>query len=96
MKPNLQPSAEALEPAFNEANCKKLGIDALHIIYPDETDERAVAIAKSVCDNCITIDACRERGKYEPHGVWAGMTATERSNLHRKIGRIHRGRRNST
>lgn len=92
MQPNFQPTAEALGPAFNEANCKKLGMDALSIMYPEEGDERAEAIARSVCNDCVAIVACTERGKFEPAGVWAGLTAKERQNTHRKIAREKRRR----
>lgn len=82
--------AEAIAPIFNESNCKKLGFEALRVMYPDPDDEQAVAIGKSVCDNCVAFDACRTRGMtvaLHDEGVYAAMTRPERERARRNINK---------
>lgn len=65
-------------------NCR--GVEP-NIMYPEPGDERGEAIAKSVCDNCVVIDLCRDQAGVHEAGVWAGQTTQERSRTQRNIRR---------
>lgn len=57
------------------------------LLYPEETDEKAVSIAKSICSNCPVKGFCLELGWSDDWGVWAGLTSVERKKL-RKVFNI--------
>lgn len=46
--------------------------------FPDESDGRAVASAKAVCEGCPVRIECLETGMEETGGIWGGMTSAER------------------
>ena len=69
-------------------------IDSAVFFHPDR--ERGSAKdhrdrrAKEVCARCPVIDACARYALevQEPHGVWGGMTVTERAALLRHANRL--------
>jgi hypothetical protein len=80
-KPHI---VEALPPEFDQGNCRELGMDALNIMYPTDGDKVGEAIAKKVCEGCVVIEPCRERGKKEPEGVWGGLAPRDRRSMKRE------------
>lgn len=58
-----------------------------NIMYPEPGDERAEAVAKSVCDGCVVIELCRETAGNHEAGVWAGLTELERTRQQRNVRR---------
>lgn len=58
---------------------------------PLPDDERAEAIAKSICADCVFIEPCKEWGmKHNDVGVFGGLTQQERLTIKRKVGRERR------
>ncbi len=49
----------------------------------DEAKARRIAKAKAICATCPVIERCREEGRREEFGVWAGLTAPERKRWRR-------------
>lgn len=91
-------SIEALNSQFSEANCRRLGIEVVKLMFPEEGDVEAESIGKSVCEGCVAFEPCDELGKtVELHndGIYAGRTRHERENRKRAVqreGRKYRGR----
>lgn len=78
-----------------QGNCRELGILAVSVMYPEEGDREAEAIAKSVCYDCPVATKCLEVAiKNKEHGVWAATTESERQTIHRKRVRNRNGKRN--
>lgn len=50
------------------------------LFFPDPThpDPASVAEAKAVCGRCPVVEQCRDAGASEAHGIWGGLTASER------------------
>ncbi len=83
-----------LPPEFDQSNCKQLGIAALDIMYPENGDRKAEAIARSVCTDCVVIEPCLDRGmKFREQGVWGATTETDRDTIRRKV--LRNARRNN-
>jgi len=78
----------------DQGNCRL--VDS-NVMYPEDNDRRAIAIAKSICENCCVIDLCRTEAlaHKERGGIWAGLTERERDRLSRNIGREHGRRKRS-
>lgn len=68
------------------AACAKPGSPNM---YPHDQDHRGIEAARAVCATCPVLTECLtaavERG--EQHGMWGGLTAGERSQLHRRAVR---------
>jgi len=60
-------------PWQDDALCAQIGGD---LWFPDKGE--SPARAKRICRDCPVRLPCEEAGRYEPHGVWAGMTYRER------------------
>lgn len=76
----------------DERNCAPVEVQ---VMYPELTDERAVAIAKSVCDNCVFIDPCREYAMAtHEQGVWGQTTERDRRSIQRERTKFHKQHRN--
>lgn len=73
----------------DQGNCREVDPNTM---YPELEDLDGIAIAKSVCSDCVVVDLCRTEAfrNKERHGVWAGMTEDERRKLGNKIGRVAR------
>ncbi|PEG59591.1 WhiB family transcriptional regulator [Mycolicibacterium boenickei] len=80
------PIPESASPDWrSRGNCR----DADPIVFYGPDRERAaarrrrVASAKAICQTCPVKRAClRQSLRFpEPHGVWGGLTADERSNM---------------
>lgn len=80
---------ETFEVLAELGNCRS---EDPNVMYPEPGDERAEAIAVSVCVGCIVASECLEYSlaNREIHGVWAGRTELERHRLSNKIRREHR------
>jgi hypothetical protein len=60
------------------ALCKEMPAE---VFFPHEDDELAIFNAKKVCMQCPVSEPCLEMGMKLRHGIWGGLTATERSML---------------
>ena len=60
------------------ALCKE---EPVETFFPHEDDELAVFQAKKICGRCPVSDPCLDMGMKLRHGIWGGLTATERSML---------------
>ncbi len=54
---------------------------------PEPQRLRREAKAKALCAGCQVIEQCREEGRNERFGIWAGTTARERGYSARAIQR---------
>jgi hypothetical protein len=76
-----------------QGTCRELGSLAVTVMYPEEGDKEAEAIAKSVCYDCPVATRCLEVAiRNREHGVWGGHTESERKTIHRKQVRNHSGK----
>jgi hypothetical protein len=59
------------------------------VFYPGKGDHYSATLAKRICRNCPCIEACKEHSIDERHGVWGGLTETDRRVLRvrRKLSR---------
>lgn len=55
--------------------------DDSEVFFCDENDKVGVMMAKQVCMRCPVSEPCLEMGMKFRHGIWGGLTATERSML---------------
>ncbi len=79
-------SAHELTPAcFEEAECTGFK----EFMYPAPDDERAVDIARSICEDCVVINPCREYAlaHKEKGGMWGGLLPDDRRGILRNISR---------
>ena len=68
-----------------DRNCADVDVQTL---YPEETDDRAVAIAKSICEGCVFVDVCRDYAiKAHEKGTWGQTSEKDRRTIMRKIQR---------
>lgn len=51
--------------------------------FCSETDQAAIAKAKSICNACPVSAECLDAGHNEEHGIFGGQTATERHGIRR-------------
>lgn len=73
-----------------DRNCADVDVQTM---YPDENDERAMAVSKSVCDNCVFVDLCRDYAiRAHEKGTWGATTEKDRRTIMRKIQ--NNGKRN--
>lgn len=56
----------------DEAACRGKG----HLFF--HTNGNPSHAAKRICSTCPVIGPCAEAGRWEPYGVWGGLTETER------------------
>lgn len=54
--------------------------------YASDADQAAVAQAVSICVTCPVVQECAQAAfaRREPHGIWGGMTARQRTYALRK------------
>jgi hypothetical protein len=78
----------------NEAECRKLGIDSLDVMFPEHDNKVALAIGKSVCDGCLFQEPCFDYGMSHLNevGLYGGYDDVERRYIHRKKLRAERQR----
>jgi len=76
---------------FDEPACAEVGTEIF--FPPDRDDPRQVRMedttreAKKICQGCKHLTECAEWAlTREPHGVWGGMSPTDRRNLRQKLG----------
>lgn len=81
--PPRQSNLETLPIEISEqGNCRELGILAVSVMYPEEGDTEAEAIAKSTCFDCPVATQCLAVAiKNKEHGVWGGTTERDRRNI---------------
>lgn len=70
-----------------DAACR--GVDPA-IFYPERGRASLVAISRQFCSGCPVSAACASAGLALPqaldHGLWAGMTVTDRRDARRRVG----------
>jgi len=67
---------------YSDAACK--GMD-VRLFFPEVGN--IPEEARSVCERCPVIDACREWGiRHEHFGVWGGLSEKERRRIRRERG----------
>ncbi|MCV7229175.1 WhiB family transcriptional regulator [Mycolicibacterium komossense] len=77
----------ATEEAWNWQLQGKCRGESPEIFFPDDNGRadrrRQENIAKSICRQCPVLQQCREHALRtpEPHGIWGGMTASERTRI---------------
>ena len=81
-------------PWHDEAKCAELSLDDIAKFFPEQHDAAATQFALDVCNGrqdgvvCPVIEQCREHAMNpaapEKHGIWGGMTSTERERYRRK------------
>jgi WhiB family redox-sensing transcriptional regulator len=63
----------------------------LQVMYPEQGDDKALAIAKSVCSECVFIDPCRDYAmRNHEQGVWGGTDERDRRSIQREITKFRR------
>ena len=87
--PNIPTDLEEDEPWRLAAACR--GLLGAVDFWPDEFRSTEVAPAKAVCAQCAVREECLERALRRPeHGVWGGLTASERAKVRRNRRRAER------
>lgn len=75
-----------------DRNCADVDVGTM---YPPEGDERAEAIARSICTDCVFVDLCRDYAiRMHEQGTWGATTPKDRRTIMRKIQRNNSGNRN--
>jgi WhiB family redox-sensing transcriptional regulator len=77
---------------FEEPLCAEVGVELFFARDSDDKEQllRATSYqeAKSLCNKCVHQMECAEWGiKNEEHGVWGGLSPTERTAI-RRVNRI--------
>jgi WhiB family redox-sensing transcriptional regulator len=65
-----------------EGACAQVDPD-LHFPLTDAMYDQ-IADAKKVCAGCPVLAKCREYGFTQSHGIWGGLTVTERRSIRRR------------
>jgi len=65
---------------LEQSNC--VGYDT-NIFFPERGDMQTIALAKSICRECVVVKECLEVNLYEKDGVWGGLSGNERRSLRR-------------
>ncbi len=67
--------------------------DVTNVMYPHAANHRGIAAAKAICAGCPVVRECLAdaMSRRESDGVWGGLTAEERGDLHRAA--VNRRRR---
>lgn len=67
----------------DDAACRNADPDTF---YPKRYDEELVAAARAVCGDCPVAVACLDYAlaAHEKHGMWGGLSPSERSRVRRK------------
>lgn len=68
---------------YDQANC--VNTDPEAFFYNETTTPEDILAAKRVCNRCKVAEYCLRYALQEniDHGIWGGLTATERNKLRR-------------
>lgn len=68
---------------YRRAAC---GGSPVNLFFPEEIrpDARGLDQARAICARCPVREACLTAGMAEEHGIWGGLTPSERRVLRRK------------
>lgn len=93
----MDTSMTGLEPASGDwrhaAACLEVDPELFHPVGCTSSDAvLQIAAAKKVCAGCQVLEECRRWAldTREPHGIFGGLTAEERTSLHRRAARARR------
>jgi len=68
---------------YPQAACMGAPVD---LFFPERTqpDARRMEQARAICGSCPVREACLVAGMAEQHGIWGGLSPSERRVLRRK------------